>query len=98
MNGDPLGEFPSAADVAEQLDCGRSPAECLDPAECWTQGKCMRRHAQMHPSDPKGGPRSIDRGAMRRKCLREKECRIEDCGDPASDGHHVVYRSMGGDD
>lgn len=93
---DPLGEFPDAATVSSQLDCGRQ--ECWSTGECWTAGRCLRRHAQQHPSDPKGGARIVDKGAARRKCLREKECRIEDCGGVASDGHHIVYRSMGGDD
>jgi len=31
-----------------------------------------------------------------RKLLADRECRV--CGRPASHGHHLVYRSQGGDD
>lgn len=35
---------------------------------------------------------------MRRKVLQDRECRVADCGAVATDPHHIVYRSIGGDD
>lgn len=89
MSTDP---FPSPETVADQLACSRSA--CESPGDCWTRGGCLLRYR----SDPKGRPRIRDSKAMRRKVSRDRECRVPDCGEPATDPHHIVYRSLGGDD
>jgi hypothetical protein len=47
-------------------------------------------------SDPKPRPRVKDPAAVRRKVRQDGTCRA--CGEPGSDGHHILYRSKGGDD
>jgi 5-methylcytosine-specific restriction endonuclease McrA len=46
--------------------------------------------------DPKPLPRVIDPHAIRRKVKAEPQCR--NCSKPASQGHHIIHRSQGGDD
>jgi hypothetical protein len=46
--------------------------------------------------DPKPPRRVRDRLAVQRKLFRDPWCRV--CGQRASSGHHLVYRSGGGDD
>lgn len=82
--------FPSPETVAEQLGCIRD--SCVDAATCWTRGGCVKRYI----ADPKSEPRIRDTAAMKRKMRTERECRV--CESRATDPHHVVYRSRGGDD
>lgn len=82
-----MSGYPDAVDVADQLDCYRE--FCRSPERCWIKGACLLRY-------PEGRVR--DSGAMTRKRLRERECRVPDCGDEATDAHHLLYRSRGGDD
>lgn len=46
--------------------------------------------------DWKKPPRIKDAAAMRRKVRRDQSCRA--CGQRGSDAHHILYRSLGGDD
>lgn len=89
---DPLGDWPSPERVAEEFLCQK--IACISVPTCWTNARCERRSMP----DVKGEARIIDPIALRTKRLREKECRVEDCGGPASDPHHLIYRSNGGDD
>lgn len=82
--------YPSPETVADQLKCNK--AACIEPASCWTKGGCILRYRV----DPKGRSRIRNSGAMRRKVLRDRECRF--CGNPAEDPHHILYRSLSGDD
>lgn len=50
------------------------------------------------PADPKNARRVRDPDALRRKLLAERECRIDDCGRQATDPHHIVYKSLQGED
>lgn len=84
--------YPSPETVAEQLACNRSA--CVEPASCWTKGGCTLRYRV----DPGGRRRIRSSAAMRRALLRDRDCRVPDCGSEATDPHHIVYRSMGGDD
>lgn len=96
MSVDPLGEFPDAPTVAEQLYCSR--AACITPEECWTRGRCGRIFRDDVQPDPGRHTRIRDSRAIRDKVREDRECRIFDCGDTATDPHHVLYRSLGGDD
>ncbi len=78
-------EFPEPSVVAAEFRCLRSA--CQTPEECWVAGSCLlvlRRG------------RFIDRGAAKKKFREDDECRV--CGNFATDAHHVLYRSRGGDD
>jgi HNH endonuclease len=44
----------------------------------------------------KPAARIVDPGATQKKLLRDRECR--GCGSPASEGHHILFRSGRGDD
>jgi len=47
-------------------------------------------------SDPKPPERGRDRAITRRKLVADRECR--GCGSGAAEGHHILLRSLGGDD
>jgi HNH endonuclease len=47
-------------------------------------------------ADPRPRRRVKDTAAVRRKVRQDVACRA--CGEPSSDGHHILYRSKGGDD
>lgn len=91
MSVEPFGSFPSAKLVSEEFMCDRE--YCQSSQDCWTRGTCLRRHSR---TDFKGERRIVDAEAIRRKVLSDPECRS--CGLAASDGHHIVFRSHGGDD
>jgi len=46
--------------------------------------------------DPKPAKRIRDPNAAVEKLLRDRVCRS--CGEWATEGHHIVHRSLGGDD
>lgn len=83
--------MPSAERIAEELLCVRVPPLCVSPDLCWPLGKCRR-----DVSGYMKAPRKRDVAAMRRKLLMWREC--YSCHEAASDGHHIIFRSHGGDD
>lgn len=48
------------------------------------------------PPDPKPSPRLMDSYAIGRKLASDTQCRL--CTTRASEGHHILLRSQGGDD
>lgn len=98
-----MSEFDHVRTVEAVLSCVRAPdLGCFDMDACWRYGFCgftrdeTRRRMQSKP-DPKPVPRIKDPKACRRKVQRERTCRCG-CGRPATDGHHILPRSLGGDD
>lgn len=98
-----MSEPDYVREVEAVLACVRAPdIGCYDQDRCWALGFCgfsrdeVRRRMQAKP-DPKPVPRIRDPRASRRKVQRERSCRCG-CGRPATDGHHILPRSLGGDD
>lgn len=97
--------MPSArsAAMAEQLSCVRvKDLGCADPNACWNLGHCAysrdeARRQVMDKPEPKRAPRIKDPKAIKAKMRTERKCRCG-CGRPATDGHHLLPRSLGGDD
>jgi hypothetical protein len=87
-----IDDLPDSSVVAAEFGCVLTSRICDDPGACWTIGYCHRSRSP----DPKRAARKQDVEAIRRKLLWERECYA--CGKPASDGHHVLFRSHGGDD
>jgi 5-methylcytosine-specific restriction endonuclease McrA len=91
------------AKVRTELNCVRAPdIGCFAPEECWALGFCgftreETKRRLMRQPDPKPVPRIKDPKAVARKRKRDGRCRCG-CGRPATDGHHIFPRSLGGDD
>lgn len=98
-----MSEPDYVREIEAVLGCVRAPdLGCYDQDACWRLGFCgfgrdnTRRRMQSLP-DPKPVPRIKDPAAVRRKVKSERMCRCG-CGRPATDGHHILPRSLGGDD
>jgi 5-methylcytosine-specific restriction endonuclease McrA len=83
---------PDAEVVTEEFNCSLV-AGCNRPGECWPAGCCLRVKEAF--ADPRPGARKKDSTVMRKAILAHREC---SCGEQASDAHHVLFRSAGGDD
>lgn len=89
--------------VAEDLGCVRTAdLGCADPSRCWSLGFCgMSRDDTKNVVRGKPEPtrvkRIVDKAAIKRKMRGERTCRCG-CRKKATDAHHILPRSLGGDD
>lgn len=84
--------------MKEQPPCSRV-AGCNTPGRCTERQTCLASWRKQRKRDDRlfgKGKRIRDDKAIRRKLLRDRTCR--GCGKDAGEGHHIVFRSQGGDD